>query len=136
MTADNDLTLKKAQRLIASHVKGGKKEVVSLLDGLDRCAFADIRSPLPVPHFRQATMDGFAVKASVLKGAGPWQLPIAGEIAAGRIDIPNQRKNEAYRIMTGGTVPDRVDQVIPQEWCKTDNGTDNLLKKPTQTWLK
>ncbi|MFH1217836.1 MAG: molybdopterin molybdotransferase MoeA [Pseudomonadota bacterium] len=129
MATDNDLTLEKARRLIASHVREGEKEMVSLLDGLDRRAFAGIRAPLPVPHFRQSTMDGFAVKTSVLKGTGPWRLPVAGEIPAGRTDIPAQKKGEAYRIMTGGTVPDQVDQVIPQEWCRIENKTVFIRQK-------
>lgn len=129
MTTDNELTLEKARQLILGHASAGEHEVVSLIDGLDRRAFIDIRAPQPVPHFRQSTMDGFAVQTAVLSGTGPWRLPVAGEIAAGRTDIPDQRENETYRIMTGGRVPDRADQVIPQEWCGMQNKTVIIRQK-------
>lgn len=71
-----------------------------------------IYSPVDIPHFHQAAMDGYAFLHS------SWQqqpLPVTGVLPAGhteRITLPPGR---AARIYTGAAVPAAADTVVMQE---------------------
>jgi molybdopterin molybdotransferase len=82
-----------------------------------------VTAPLPLPPFRNAAMDGYAVRAADTSGAHP-QAPVAlrvvDEVAAG--DSPNAliAPGEATRIMTGAPVPDGADAVVRLEHTLED----------------
>ncbi len=84
---------------------------------------AAITSRLDVPPFANAAMDGFALRASDTRGAGPDQpllLDVAGVLAAG--DRPGEPPpaGTAVEIMTGAPMPRECDAVIPIERVTTD----------------
>jgi molybdopterin molybdotransferase len=71
-------------------------------------------SPVPLPPFDNAAMDGYALRLADLEGEGPWRLPVTGRIAAG--DAPRAMPAEgALRILTGAPVPPECDAVVMQE---------------------
>lgn len=122
----NQLNLQEAQKVILSKTKLTKTETVALQDALCRVPCKTIKAKIPVPQFPQATMDGFVVSNREIKNASPKKpahLKITGEIPAGCTDIPTLKKGETLRIMTGGMVPPRANQVIPFEKCQEHNNT-------------
>ena len=64
-----------------------------------------------VPPFANSAMDGYAVRAADT----PATLPVVGEIAAGRTDLPSLPPASALRIMTGAPMPPGADAVVPIE---------------------
>jgi len=120
---DEPLTLENARKLIIAHVLPADEETIALQDCLHRRPSCNLLSTIPVPHFCQSTMDGYAVNGKSLAGVKPpLELPIVGEIAAGCTTIAALAEGEAVRIMTGGSVPAGADRVIPFEWCREAHG--------------
>ncbi|TFG36417.1 MAG: hypothetical protein E4H46_03525 [Desulfobacterales bacterium] len=126
---DEPLTLEEARKLITAHACPVGEESVPLQDSLNRRPSCNLLTTIPVPHFCQSTMDGYAVNGKSLAGVKPpLELPIAGEIAAGCTKIAAMGDGEAVRIMTGGAVPAGADRVIPFEWCREAHGRVVIFK--------
>ncbi|SNR56211.1 molybdopterin molybdotransferase [Haloechinothrix alba] len=84
----------------------------------------DVTAGVPLPHFDNSAMDGYAVRAEDVAAASaehPVALPVDEDIPAGRTDVPELRPGTAHRIMTGAPVPPGADSVIRVE--DTDAGT-------------
>ncbi|WFO10272.1 molybdopterin molybdotransferase MoeA [Edwardsiella ictaluri] len=88
-------------------------EEVSLTDAAGRISAQPIVSPLDVPPFANAAMDGYAVRLADLGSAQP--LPIAGKAFAGTPFQGTWPAHSAIRIMTGAAVPEGAEAVIMQE---------------------
>jgi molybdopterin molybdotransferase len=83
----------------------------------------DVVAAVDLPGFDNSAMDGYAVRAAELAGAGadtPVVLPVAGDVAAGDTRRHVLRPGEALRIMTGAPMPEGADAVVPVEL--TDGG--------------
>jgi molybdopterin molybdotransferase len=94
-----------------------------LLDAADSLLTEDVVSALDLPRFDNSAMDGYAVRAAEIAGAAPGApvgLPVAGDIPAGRSDVPDLAPGTTLRIMTGAPMPPGADAVVPVEW--TDGG--------------
>jgi molybdopterin molybdotransferase len=113
------LTLQQARRIILHHTPLLPSENVSLSAAPGRRPAETLKAQLPIPHFRQSTMDGFAVHSSDIFQDNI--VPVKGEIAAGCTDLQPLPSGQAIRIMTGGAVPPGADQVIPMEHCRESN---------------
>jgi molybdopterin molybdotransferase len=97
--------------------------MVSLPDALGRVLAEDVTSPLALPPWDNASMDGYAVRASDIRGASatnPRLLRVIGTIAAGDSGTVRIGAGEAVRIMTGAPVPSDADTVVRVE--DTDAG--------------
>ncbi|WP_149205301.1 gephyrin-like molybdotransferase Glp [Actinotalea subterranea] len=84
----------------------------------------DVASPTALPRWDNSAMDGYAVRAADLAGAGsdrPVELRVLADLAAGTPDEPEVGPGTAARIMTGAPVPPGADAVVPVE--VTDGGT-------------
>lgn len=95
-----------------------------LADALGLALAGEILAPLSLPVFDNSAMDGYAVRAVDVAGAGPGNpvnLPVAEDIPAGRTDALHLEPGTAHRIMTGAPVPAGADAVVPVEL--TDAGT-------------
>ena len=102
-------------------------EEVGLADGLGRVLSEDAISPLALPPWDNASMDGYAVRATDVHGARrdrPVTLQVVGTVAAGVTTDRSVGAGEAIRIMTGGPVPAGADSVIRVE--DTDAGTSRV----------
>jgi molybdopterin molybdotransferase len=94
-----------------------------LLDAADCLLTEDVISAIDLPRFDNSSMDGYAVRTDEVAGAAPGtavNLPVAGDIPAGRPDVPVLAPGTTLRIMTGAPVPSGADAVVPVEW--TDGG--------------
>jgi molybdopterin molybdotransferase len=98
-----------------------------LADAVGHVLAEDVVAPLSLPPWTNASMDGYAVRAVDVTGASaarPVTLRVAGTAAAGSGTPQPLAPGEAWRIYTGGPVPDGADSVIRQE--DTDLGRDRV----------
>ena len=101
---------------------------VPLDDALDSVLAHDVVSPLDIPAWRNSAMDGYACRASDVRGAtaaAPVLLRVVEEIPAGRFPTRAIGPGECARIFTGAPLPDGVDSVIRQE--DTDEGRETVI---------
>lgn len=88
----------------------------------------DLVAPVDLPLFVNSQMDGYAVRAADVSGAdagSPARLRVVGRTVAGQAPGGTLRDGEAHAIMTGATVPDGADCVIPVE--DTEKDGDSVL---------
>jgi molybdopterin molybdotransferase len=89
-----------------------------LLDAVGLVLAEDIVSHVSLPAFPNSAMDGYAVIAEDIAAAdvdAPAHLDVAGEVAAGAVDIPEVTPGTCVRIMTGAPLPPGADTVVPVE---------------------
>jgi len=82
---------------------------------------AEAKSRDDLPRFDNSAMDGYAVRASDIRGASeknPVSLRVIGEVHAGSAANPTIRKGCAVRISTGAKIPNGADTVVMQEDCE------------------
>lgn len=84
---------------------------------------ADIFSPIDLPAFAQAGMDGYAFGFEL----GRTTYAIVGEVAAGASVLKTVMKGEAVRIFTGAPVPPGADTVVMQEKTRVDDHQLTIL---------
>ena len=100
-------------------------ESVPLADAAGRMLVETVVSPVDIPPFRRATMDGYAVVAEETFGAGPYspiRLPVSGKSMPGTAEVPRLDPGHAIRIMTGAPVPDGADAVLQAEDASESGG--------------
>lgn len=93
-------------------------EHVHVTRALGRVLAADVAAGVDLPGFDNSAMDGYAVRAADLAGAGPDRpvlLPVDGDLAAGDTARHVLAPGRALRIMTGAPLPDGCDAVVPVE---------------------
>jgi molybdopterin molybdotransferase len=112
------LSLDKALELILNKVKPLNSEKLPLFFSLGRVLAKDIRAQSNLPSFNRAAMDGYALKASLTKGATraqPRKAKVVGVIRAGERYNKKIKQGEAVKIMTGAPLPSGSDGVIMVE---------------------
>lgn len=102
-------------------------EHVAIEDALGRALAAPIVSPVSLPPWDNAGMDGYAVHAADVRGArgdAPRVLPVVGSSVAGSDPSTLQAlaRGTAMRIMTGAPMPPGADAVVRVE--DTDDRDD------------
>jgi molybdopterin molybdotransferase len=93
-------------------------ESVALRESLGRVLARDVVSPVTLPPWDNASMDGFAAIADDVRGASPdapVRLRVVETIAAGARGSRRIGRGEAARIMTGAPVPAGADSVVRVE---------------------
>ncbi len=111
----------KAVTKLVKEMKELPVEHVSLNEAANRILACDMESPIALPPFRRAAMDGYAIQAAAAARASreqPIKLPVLAEIRAGlSADVlaNEDRFMSAIRIFTGAPVPDAYDTVVVQE---------------------
>ncbi|HVY44941.1 MAG TPA: molybdopterin biosynthesis protein [Minicystis sp.] len=108
-------------------------ERVALAEALGRVLAEDVKSPVDVPGFDRANMDGFAVVAEDTFGADeqrPARLRVLDEaVEMGKAPASAVTRGAAMAIPTGGVVPRGADAVVMVEHTRLD-GDDVLVEKP------
>lgn len=101
-----------------------EQEPVPVREALGRVLAEDIVSPVSVPPHDNSAMDGFAFDGSVLRDDAPIdasiELRVVGTALAGAAWRGTVAAGEAVRIMTGAVMPEGLDTVVPQEFCRID----------------
>jgi molybdopterin molybdotransferase len=102
-------------------------EEVALADAPGRIAAGDLAAGTPVPDFRRAMMDGYAVRVEDVADAAPDDavtLRVTGEVTAGRTADGGPGPGEAWEISTGTPLPGPADGVVPYEWTRRAEAGD------------
>ncbi len=121
------------ERVVALTTKTGV-ERVPLADSLGRILREVVRARANVPPHPNSAMDGYAVRAADLVGAGaetPVRLQMIGESAAGHAAGMALGAGQAIRIMTGALIPAGADSVVmvehthaePNDMVRTERAT-------------
>lgn len=107
------------QRMLALVSPLAQTETVSIEQAVGRITATDITSPLDVPAFTNAAMDGYAVRMADL-AQGDALLPVAGKAFAGNPFVGDWPAGSCIRIMTGAPVPPGTEAVIMQEYAEVE----------------
>ncbi|CAM3111962.1 gephyrin-like molybdotransferase Glp [Paenibacillus lupini] len=113
----------------------GRTEKLPLEECVGRVLAENFFTPFPMPPFRRAAMDGYAIRSHTTLGAGPGSevmLRVIAEIKAGASrnfveECTGSRlidDIDAVRIFTGAPVPHRYDTVVMQEVVTPIKGED------------
>ena len=103
---------------------------VPLAEALGRVLAETVHSTEAVPPFRNTAMDGYAVHAADVAGAGadrPARLRVIGTLGAGRAPDGPVGRGEALQIMTGALFPDGADAVAIVENTRRAGDTVEVL---------
>jgi len=93
----------------------------ALLDsaGADGCVLAaDVTAPGNVPPFDNSSVDGYAVRAADVAGAGPAspvRLDVLGSVLAGSVADRPVGPGQTWKVMTGAPLPEGADAVVMVE---------------------
>jgi molybdopterin molybdotransferase len=113
--------------VVAALLPAAPAEQVWLAEARGRVLAADLVATVSLPPFDNSAMDGYAVRAAELAGAGPErpvELPVTADIPAGRTDVPALAAGSVHRIMTGAPLPAGADAIVPVE--QSDGGTERV----------
>ena len=121
------ISVSDALALVNDNVQVSAIIEVVLNDAYGLILAEDVISPIDMPPFRQASMDGYALILGHHK-----TYTLVGEVPAGSAADIKLNAGEAVRIFTGAKVPDAADTVIMQEHVsKTETGI-HINKRPDQ----
>jgi len=112
------LSYGEARARVLAAAKPLPPERVPLAEALGRPLRESVVAPHPLPPFRNAAMDGVAVRSVDLRHASPEApvvLAVTETLPAGRVSRRTLGQGEAMRIMTGAMIPEGADAVIPVE---------------------
>lgn len=112
---------------LRAHVRPMPGEACSLAMAGGRVLGEDVTSPMDLPSFDHAAMDGYALQADHPLAAGS-EHEVGGSQAAG--DAVSGAKNAAWEIMTGAPMPQGLDTVVPVECTQLlEQGEDGMPKR-------
>ncbi len=109
-------------------------ELVPLARAFGRVLALPVTSGLDLPPWPNSSMDGYAVRSAdtvAASGGAPARLAIVGRVAAGQVADRPLEAGQAFRIFTGGPLPEGADGVIPQEEVST-GGATLLVSRPVR----
>ena len=92
-----------------------------LQEAVDRILAGSVTGEEDLPGFPRSTMDGFALRCQESAGASPSSpvlLKVTGEVLMGKVPEGKVGPGEAWRIPTGGMVPEGADGVAMVEWAE------------------
>src|SRR5213596_1374214 len=112
------LTPTEAARTILEHVAPLGVLRRPLREALGLVLAEDVVSPIDLPAWDNSAMDGYATRATDVRGAvaeRPVRLRVVETVPAGRFPQKTVGPGEATRIFTGAPLPAGADGVIRQE---------------------
>ena len=108
-------------------------ERLSAFGAAGRVLAEDVHSPVDLPDFPRATMDGYALKAADSFGASeaiPAYLDVVGQVPMGAAPGFSVGRGEAARILTGGMVPEGADAVVMEEFTTAPDPETLEVRRP------
>ncbi|AEF96378.1 molybdopterin molybdotransferase MoeA [Methanotorris igneus] len=100
-----------------------KIKIVPLLDALDKVSHEDIESPVDLPMFDRAAMDGYAVRAEDTFGASTTNPLILNLVDSEDID-----EGECVKVFTGSKMPKNANAVVMKEYCNEEDDFVEIYK--------
>ncbi|WP_297092730.1 gephyrin-like molybdotransferase Glp [Thermococcus sp.] len=129
--------LEKALEVIGSFPLRPGIESVPLSEALGRVLAEDVVSPVDVPPFDRATVDGYALRAEdtfMASESEPVRLKVIGEVNAGDNPDFELKPGESVYISTGAPLPKGADAVIQFEDVDRE-GEEVIIYKPAYPGL-
>jgi molybdopterin molybdotransferase len=117
------LTLEEARDHVLGSVQRLEVIETPLLDALGHNLAEDAVARDDIPPFDNSAMDGYAVRAGDIAGAGaesPVELAVLGDLPAGYAATAPVERGQALRIMTGAPLPAGADTVVPVESTRAE----------------
>ena len=105
------------------------KERVNLNKALGRLLVRDVTSPINLPPFSRAAMDGFAVRQEDVDR----ELEVVEVVAAGQIPANRVTPGCAVQIMTGAVLPKGADRVVRVEFSELKEGRVRFISTESST---
>ena len=125
-------SFEQARAIVEDHASRSRprgRELLGLLDAVERILAEPIAADRDFPPFPRATRDGFALRAADLAQL-PAELTIIGEIRAGGSSPASMlQSGEALSIMTGAPVPAGADAVIMVEHTSRSGNRVQVAKR-------
>ena len=112
------ITLEQALERLLERLTPLEEESVPLRRALGRTLTRPVFSSLAQPPFDRSPLDGYAVRAADLVGAGPERpavLTVVDKLFAGDESRVSVAPGQAVRLMTGAMLPKGADCVVRQE---------------------
>jgi molybdopterin molybdotransferase len=123
------LSARDAATLIVTTCRPLPPERHPLKDALNRVLAEDVTSPLDVPPYDNAAVDGYAVRARDTEGERP--LQVSEHVRAGHFPERAVEPGTALRIATGGAMPRGADAVVRQEDTEASGPEAVRVRVPT-----
>ncbi len=98
------------------------QEACDIFSAAGRVLARDVAVESDVPSFHRSTVDGYAVRAKDTFGATettPALFQVTGEVGMGQSAEGSIRAGQAFRMPTGGMLPDGADAVVMVEYTET-----------------
>ena len=114
------LSVAEAKQIIDEHTKALLPVKMQLKDAAGFILAEDIFSPMDIPAFHQASMDGYAFSFKGWKDNN--RLKIQGVVQAGLNSDALSSPQNAMRIFTGAVVPTGADTIVMQEKVTVSDG--------------
>jgi molybdopterin molybdotransferase len=108
-------------------------ETVTTADAVGRILAKDVLSPVDLPDFPRATMDGFALRAADSFGASesiPAYLGVVGHVPMGTAPGFRIEKGQSARVSTGGMIPEGADALVMEEFTVVPDDTTLEVRRP------
>jgi len=105
-------------------------EPVPLIEAHRRTLAAPLTAKFTQPPFDVSSMDGYAIAAADV-GAGPQDLELIGQSAAGRRFAGTISAGQCVRIFTGAVIPEGAGAVVIQEDTEVRGSTIRVLTATT-----
>ncbi|WP_297506983.1 gephyrin-like molybdotransferase Glp [Thermococcus sp.] len=106
-------------------------EEVPLDDAIERVLAEDIVSPINVPPFDRAAVDGYAVRAEdtfMAREYSPVELKVIDEIIAGDESRVKVEPGTAVKLTTGAKIPEGANAVLMQEMAEREGDVIRVLR--------
>ncbi len=125
------ISLEEAKSLVEENIETiAVKQTVPLSRCLHRVLAEEIISPLAIPPYDRAAMDGYAVKAEDSFGAGkfdPVELESVGNVHAGEVPESGVESGKCIQIATGAVMPEGADAVVKVEDTESEGNTIKIF---------
>ena len=112
-------------------------ETKNILQALNHVCFENVIASIDIPPLNNSSMDGYAVKSKNVNEASLEnlvELEVLGIISAGQIPNMEVVGNSAAKIMTGASIPEGADAVIPFEDVLDITNKRIRVCKPVEYW--
>lgn len=129
----NVLSLEEAHRIIEKNWPQPAMKTVGLKGALGRTLAIGAIAGEDLPPFPRSTVDGFAVLAADVYGAGetiPAFLNLAGEVLMGLPPETELQAGQCFWIPTGGLLPAGADAVVMVEYTERLDQDTVLITRP------
>jgi molybdopterin molybdotransferase len=130
------ITVEEALDKVLSYTQPLGSEKVSILEALGRAMAENIYASRDIPPFDNSAMDGYALRSEDIQNASPnhpVRLEVIEDLPAGYIPKERVERGKAIRIMTGATIPEGADTVVPVEETKKDDRFTLIFKATFQS---